>query len=47
MAKGIKQKCDFCGRTEDQVDILISGLNACICNECAEQVNEILAGNAQ
>lgn len=46
MAKGIKQKCDFCGRTEDQVDILISGLNACICNECAEQVNEILAGNA-
>lgn len=46
MAKGIKQKCDFCGRTEDQVDILISGQNACICNECAEQVNEILAGNA-
>lgn len=46
MAKGIKQKCDFCGRTEDQVDILISGRNACICNECAEQVNEILAGNA-
>lgn len=46
MAKGIKQKCDFCGRTEDEVAMLISGLNACICDKCAEQVNEILEGNA-
>ena len=27
-------RCSFCGRTESQVERLISGPNAFICNEC-------------
>ena len=34
-------RCDFCGRSEREVDLLIPGLNGFICNECAEKANEI------
>ena len=33
--------CDFCGRDESEVRLLMPGLNACICNECAERAHEI------
>lgn len=33
--------CDFCGRSEREVPLLLPGLNACICSECAERANEI------
>jgi hypothetical protein len=26
--------CSFCGKTEDQVEQLITGPGVCICNEC-------------
>ena len=29
--------CNFCGRSEDDVRMLITGLNGFICDECAEQ----------
>ena len=29
--------CSFCGRSEDQVGLLITGSTGCICNDCAEQ----------
>ena len=35
MAKKIRE-CSFCGRKEDQVRALISGLNGNICNDCIE-----------
>ena len=36
-----KTKCSFCGRPENQVGFLISGLNAFICESCSEQAYEI------
>ncbi len=38
-------KCSFCGRAEKDVNMLISGLSGCICDECAQQVNEIVHEN--
>ncbi|MCE2616632.1 MAG: ATP-dependent Clp protease ATP-binding subunit ClpX [Phocaeicola sp.] len=38
-----KRICSFCGRTEDEVGFLITGLNGCICDQCAEQAHTIVA----
>jgi ATP-dependent Clp protease ATP-binding subunit ClpX len=37
-----KSNCSFCGREKNTVDLLISGLNAHICNFCIEQSHNIL-----
>ena len=43
------KKCDFCGRPETEVQFLVSGLNAHICNYCItdawELINERKPGN--
>lgn len=39
--KGGKRRCSFCGRSENEVGFLISGMNGCICESCAEQAHEI------
>ena len=39
--KGAKRKCSFCGRPENEVGFLITGLNGCICDSCALQAYEI------
>lgn len=36
------RKCSFCGRSEEEVGFLITGLNGCICDECSEQAHEIV-----
>ncbi len=36
-----KNRCSFCGRTEDEVELLITGANGYICNNCAQQAYEI------
>ena len=36
------QQCSFCGRPQNQVGLLISGINAHICNECVEQAYQIV-----
>ena len=36
-----KRHCSFCGRPESEVGFLITGLEGCICNDCAEQAHEI------
>lgn len=36
-----KKTCNFCGRTEDQVRLLITGLNGYICEDCARQAFSI------
>ena len=33
--------CSFCGRGASEVDLIMPGLNGCICNDCAEQANEL------
>lgn len=38
-----KKICTFCGRSEKDVKLLISGLNGFICDECAQQAHEIVA----
>jgi ATP-dependent Clp protease ATP-binding subunit ClpX len=40
MAKN--DKCSFCGRSQNEVNMLISGNNAHICDECSQRVEEII-----
>ncbi|MBO7119396.1 MAG: ATP-dependent Clp protease ATP-binding subunit ClpX [Bacteroidaceae bacterium] len=37
-----KNRCSFCGRNEDEVAMLLTGLNAFICDECARQAERIV-----
>ncbi len=37
-----RNKCSFCGRTENEVGFLITGVNGCICDSCVEQAHEIV-----
>lgn len=37
-----KKKCSFCGRSEDNVNMLISGLSGYICDDCIKQAYNIL-----
>ena len=37
-----KRRCSFCGRSENEVGFLITGVNGCICDSCAEQAHEIV-----
>ena len=41
-SRNSKKRCSFCGRTEDEVGFLITGVNGCICDSCAEQAHEIV-----
>lgn len=40
--KKSKRRCNFCGRSEDEVGFLITGVNGCICDSCSEQAHEIV-----
>ncbi|MCR5851580.1 MAG: ATP-dependent Clp protease ATP-binding subunit ClpX [Bacteroidaceae bacterium] len=40
-----KNRCSFCGRGEDEVALLLSGLNGYICDECVRQAEKILNEN--
>lgn len=37
-----KNRCSFCGRTENEVGFLITGVSGCICDSCVEQAHEIV-----
>ena len=37
-----QKKCNFCGRNEKDVKLLITGLNGFICEECAQQAYNIV-----
>jgi ATP-dependent Clp protease ATP-binding subunit ClpX len=41
----MKKACSFCGRTESEVRLLITGINAYICEECAQQAYRIVQEN--
>ncbi|MBR2415172.1 MAG: ATP-dependent Clp protease ATP-binding subunit ClpX [Bacteroidaceae bacterium] len=46
MAEKNKKRCSFCGRTEDQVALLMTGMTGYICNDCVEQAHNILREEA-
>lgn len=46
MVKRIK-KCSFCGRSDQEVSFLISGIDGHICNECAAQAYELVKQNSE
>lgn len=39
------RRCSFCGRTEKEVEFLITGIDGNICNECADQAHQIVVEN--
>ena len=41
----MKKQCNFCGRTEREVKLLISGVNGCICEDCAVQAYQVAMAN--
>ena len=43
MAKQTNLHCSFCGRSRDEVKILIAGQNSHICENCVEHAQEIIA----
>ena len=38
----MKKACSFCGRTDKEVKLLITGLNGYICEDCAQQAYKIV-----
>jgi len=38
----MKKQCNFCGRTDKEVKLLISGINGHICEDCAKQAYKIV-----
>ena len=38
----VKKNCSFCGRTEREVRLLITGINGYICEDCAQQAYNIV-----
>src|SRR5690606_16861449 len=42
MAKTKEENCSFCGRTKNEVEIMLSGQSGNICNNCIEQGYEMI-----
>jgi len=40
--KGRMDRCSFCGRLKEDVDLLIAGIEGHICDRCAEQAHSII-----
>lgn len=45
MAGKTVERCSFCGRSKKDVEILITGMNGYICNECSRQAYEMIEEN--
>ena len=39
-----KRHCMFCGRSEDEVPMLLQGLDGCICSDCVKLADDYLSG---
>ena len=37
-----KNTCSFCGRSDKEVTVMLTGINGCICNDCVEQAMQVL-----
>ena len=42
MQDGFPCCCSFCGRSEKEVDVIITGPTTCICNLCVQECQEII-----
>ncbi|MFZ8528555.1 ClpX C4-type zinc finger protein [Staphylococcus aureus] len=42
MSKSSSLHCSFCGRTRDEVKILIAGQEGHICEKCVDHAQEII-----
>ncbi len=42
MANRGTTRCDFCGRSQREVNLLIPGINGYICDECAEKASQLV-----
>ena len=40
-----RRQCNFCGRSEREVKLLITGVNGCICEDCAVQAYQVATAN--
>ena len=38
----MKKQCNFCGRSEREVKLLITGIDGFICEDCAQQAYKIV-----
>lgn len=45
MAGRRKNRCSFCGRSEDEVALLLTGIEGYICDDCIRQANRIINEN--
>jgi len=41
----VRKSCNFCGRSEREVKLLITGVNGCICEDCAIQAYQVATAN--
>ena len=41
----MKKECSFCGRSDKEVRLLITGMHGYICNDCAQQAYQIVLEN--
>lgn len=42
MAPRKTNKCSFCGRPDTQVQLMINGIDGCICSDCVEQAQKLI-----
>ncbi len=40
-----RKHCNFCGRSEKEVKLLITGVDGCICEDCAVQAYQVASAN--
>ena len=40
-----RKTCNFCGRSDKEVNLLITGINGCICDDCAVQAYQVATAN--
>ena len=41
------KRCSFCGRSNKEVKMLITGLDGCICDDCARNANQVIIENTK
>ncbi len=46
MAKQVSDKCSFCGQQKADINVLVAGMNAHICDQCIEQAQLIVKEEA-
>lgn len=37
-----KDVCSFCGRSESEADLMLTGIKGCICNHCVEEAHKVI-----